>query len=161
MYSKKLFYALSIIIFINPLLYCTKDTSSTDQNAVNKLIYFTTIYGGCNGQTSFEKTFRKSNSENDTVFYTISDDTIRISIGHNYICCAPFEVLLNQENNNLNITLNDTCRDPYNSCYCRCNCFYEFEVDYLNYQGDQFYLSIYLHDPRQSVDSLIHELIIN
>jgi len=134
MYTKKLWYAIRIIILLNHLQYCTKDSSSTDHNPISRLIYVTTLYGGCNGQTSFENTFLKPFSESDTVFYTISDDTLRISIGHNYICCAPFEVLSNQENNNLNITLSDTCPAPYAACYCRCNCYYEFEVNYSNLQ---------------------------
>ena len=146
---------------LNPFLYCTKDSSSTDQENEKILTYLTTKYGGCNGQTSFNKAALRSYIENDTVFYTIIEDTLRISIGQNYICCAPFEVLSNQDDNHLKITLNDTCPAPYFPCYCRCICYYEFEVNYLNYQGGLYYLSIYLYDPRQAADSLIHEQIIN
>ncbi len=158
---KKLFILVFSIILLNQFLSCTKDTSSTDQDNEKKLTYFTTNYGGCNGQTSFEKTSLRSYIKNDTVFYSIRDDTLHISIGHNYICCAPFEVLSIQEDNHLKIILNDTCRAPYESCYCRCNCYYEFEVIFLNYTAGVCYLSIYLHDPRQAADSLIHEQIIN
>ncbi len=160
MKGRKIVFLVGIIISLNQLSYCTADKNTLKENSAEKLSYIGTKYGGCNGQVNFEKRVFKLNSENDTVFYAIHDDTLKISIGQNYICCAPFEVTSAQENNNLNITLKDTCSDPYISCYCRCNCYYEFEVDYLNYQGEPIHLYVYLHDPRQSADSLIHQLEI-
>ena len=82
MYPKKIFLMIITSILLGQLLSCGKDTSSTDQDNDNELTYFQTTYGGCNGQTDFEGLSLRSPFENDTVFYTIIDDTLRISIAH-------------------------------------------------------------------------------
>jgi hypothetical protein len=156
-------YKLIVIIsmFISILLNCKKNTSSFERNE-NKLTYLTTKYSGCNGQGNLNNILKSFDFMHDTVYYSINKYSLKISIGHNYICCAPFKLFQHQENNNLIITLCDTCNDPYVSCYCRCNCYYKFDVYYANYHfnDNKYLLKVFIHDPRQLADSLIHQLII-
>jgi hypothetical protein len=155
----KIFVIISILI--SPLMNCRKNTSGFDRKE-NSLTYLSTKYSGCNGQRDLNKPVNSIEFEKDTVYYSINKDTLKISIGHNYICCAPFKLFQHQEKNNLIITLCDTCNDPYISCYCRCNCYYTFDAYYANYRisDDAYLLKVYIHDPRQPADSLIHQLII-
>lgn len=157
MNAKILLITLGVVLLMSQLLFCNKDAEVEDSD----LYHLETLYRGCNGQTDPLAGLQKSSADPDTVFYTISDDTLSITIGHNYICCAPFVVISEQEGTNLTLTLRDTCSAPYDSCYCYCYCYYEFQVDYLNYHGEELQLSVYIHDPTQTGDSLIHELVID
>jgi hypothetical protein len=138
---------------------CQEESGSTDQDA-GELQYLNTVYGGCNNLNQLNIEEFVPDFKNDTVFYSVSDDTLKITVGQNYICCAPFELLQQQDNRNLLITMKDTCNWPYNSCYCRCPCYYEFEVYYSGYDHKTYYLKVYLHDPRQAADSLMHDIVI-
>jgi hypothetical protein len=155
----KLIVILSILVSL--MLNCRKNTNGFDRKD-NLLKYVNTKYGGCNDQRDLNKTINHFEYEKDTVYYSIKKDTLKISIGHNYICCAPFKLFQHQENNNLIITLCDTCNDPYISCYCRCNCYYNFDTYYANYHlnDNNYLLKVFIHDPRQVADSLIHQIII-
>jgi hypothetical protein len=154
----KIFIIISICISTS--MNCRKNMNGFDRKE-NSLKYLTTKYSGCNDQRDLNKTVSPIYFEKDTVYYSINTDTLKISIGHNYICCAPFKLFQHQENNNLIITLCDTCNDPYVSCYCRCNCYYAFDTYYTNYRiSNDYLLKVYIHDPRQPADSLIHQLIV-
>jgi hypothetical protein len=155
--SKILFSIISALLLII-LFSCGQGTNNAEQKTV-ELKYLNTVYGGCNSTN-------RSNIEefvtafgNDTVYYSVTGDILKISIGQNYVCCAPFELRQQQENHNLLITMYDTCR-PDSSCYCKCPCYYEFDVLFSGYDHETYYLKVYLHDPRQAADSLMHEIVI-
>jgi hypothetical protein len=158
MKSAKIFFiVISILLFII-LFSCGQGTNNADQNA-GELKYLNTVYGGCNNTSRSTIEAFVSDSGSDTVFYSVSGDILKISIGQNYVCCAPFELRQQQENHNLLITMYDTCR-PDSGCYCKCPCYYEFEVFFSGYDHETYYLKVYLHDPRQAADSLMHEIVI-
>jgi len=119
-----------------------------------------TIYGGCNDWRPDSRLARETQPVSDTLYWKIESDTLHLHIGINYICCAPFLLTCSQNADDLEVTLNDTCAAPYDSCYCRCMCFYEFETLFSNFQGDKYKLKIYLHDPRQTQDSLLWDIRI-
>ena len=159
MKMKNIFIICFFLIPLVVLFSCGQGTDSADQNA-GELKYLNTVYGGCNNTTEQNITEFIADFKNDTVFYSINGDILKITIGQNYICCAPFEVLQRQQNQNLLITLNDTCNWPDSSCYCKCPCYYDFDVYFSGYNNDTYYLKVYLHDPRQAADSLIHDVVI-
>jgi len=157
----------AVRIFVIPALFialwsgCRKSTSGPALNPA-PLIHVGTTYGGCNGQRDVGVPKRESIFRNDTVSYSVRRDTLRVFIGLNYICCAPFTLQQRQEKNILTVTLADTCNEPYSSCYCRCMCYYEFEAAFSNFNpgGDPLLLRVFLRDPRQQSDSLLHHMQI-
>ena len=161
MFIKISILTLLIVIPLCQLISCQGDITTTDQINENKLLYIDTRYGGCNGITVFDKTALAKYERNDTVYYAIRKDTLAIFIGLNYICCAPFRVQASQEEGQYRILVKDTCRVPYESCYCRCMCYYEFTVNFVHYQPGEYHLSIYLYDPREGQERLIRELVIS
>jgi hypothetical protein len=160
MFINILIRSLILIFVIGQLFSCKGDINISNQINDNKLIYINTNYGGCNGITTFTKNRLHSFAKNDTVFYLRNHDTLKVYIGQNYICCAPFKVIANQKEIQLDIIIKDTCNFPIESCYCRCMCYYEFEVIFLAYYSHIYHLNIYLEDPRQDQTILINQLII-
>jgi hypothetical protein len=151
-----------IYLFLLPFLLvlsCGQERNSTSHNA-SELNFLYTIYGGCNSifrQNEIELT---EEFKNDTVYYSVAGDVIKIMIGLRYICCSPFALLQHQENQDLFITLYDSCGQTNTPCPCRCICYYDFETTFSNYHHDIYYLKVYLHNPRQATDSLIHDIVI-
>ena len=150
-----------ICLFMIPFIKCRRNLNGYE-NRTELLKYINTEYGGCNMlRKSFQSSSLKSIS-NDTVYYSIKLDTLRISIGLNHICCVYFKIHQYQDNNNLYITLYDACKDTSISCYCTCECYYTFDVSFSNFKPntDDYILNIYLWDAWYSKKSLIQQLLI-
>jgi hypothetical protein len=141
------------------LLSCGQGSDSTGENG-GELKYLQTVYGGCNATFNRSEIPDTDDQQSDTVYYSVQDDILTITIGLNYICCAPFTLFQRQENQNLFITLYDSCGQTSEPCYCRCMCYYDFETSFSGYHQDTYNLKVFLHDPRQPADSLIFDLRI-
>ncbi len=146
-------HKVAVTILAGVLLLLMTACSEEDKSPTT-LTYLCTDYGGCNGQGA-DFVLPKMTFDNDTLYWKIHDDLLEIFIGINYICCAPFKIEANQVGDSLKIMIRDTCKAPYQDCYCRCVCYYEFSSIFSNFTGDTYHLSVYLHDPRQSHDSLL------
>ena len=109
---------------------------------------FKTIEGGCNIQSEKQQTSPLEESV-DTVIVLVKNDTIDLFVGINYICCAPFmsETETEIENDSILISLTDTCSFPYQSCYCRCMCYYTWDFIFTDYQQKIYNYKITLIDP--------------
>jgi hypothetical protein len=151
---------LGIVVSISG---CIKDDNSVNSNVVNqdstKNIYFIkSDLGGCNNQTM--ENIEYGEEKNDTVIIIVSNDTLQISIGLNYICCAPFKTESNTKNDSIFISITDTCPNP-NNCYCRCYCYYTFDY-YFDIKSDgQYYWKIILSDPREVNETIFDMGIID
>lgn len=136
---------------------CDKNESSINSDVINqdstKNIHFLkSDLGGCNNKTTMEN-IEFGEEKNDTVIINISNDTLLISIGLNYICCAPFITECNINNDSIFISITDTCPKP-NNCYCRCDCYYTFDYYFDNVSNGQYYREIILSDPRKENDTI-------
>ncbi len=142
------------MILLGIILVGINDCANNETQSIETLTYSKTVYGGCN-ENSEGAILSKAVYENDTLYWEISDDTLKIFTGIQYICCAPFFVESYQNGDSVTVMIEDTCRTPYDSCYCRCICYYEFLTMFTGYDDDRYHLLVYLHDPRQTQDSLL------
>ena len=133
---------LSIVFLPIIMSNCERESN----NVAHKITYHTTKFGGCNGQDFTLK--RTSQDFPDTVVFSIIDDTLNVFVGVNYICCAPIKTVTNIVNDSLLMVISDTCSYPYQSCYCRCNCYYTFDFQFVNFEEKVYNFQILLNDPR-------------
>ena len=67
----------------------------------------------------------------------------------NYICCAPFDSETNIVGDTLIMTISNTCSNSYDSCYCRCDCYYTWDFQYINFKEKEYNFVVKLNDPRE------------
>ena len=145
---------------------CLHTVSCVKQENAEMLQYMKTELGGCNLKNSPDSdnsdTEKGGDSDmgNDTVIITFSNDLVNVFVGINYICCAPFTTSYEMVDDIIVLYVTDTCRNPYEECYCKCMCYYTFDFAF-KYQGEvsQKY-KILLIDPRKEESILISEGII-
>jgi len=140
-----------IVITSTSLLY-TACESNPDLSE-SQFEHHATIPGGCNGQDFNEKS--ASLEYSDTIILSRTEDTLNVFVGINYICCAPLTTSVEVENDSLLLEITDTCTNPYESCYCRCTCYYTFDFQFVNYQNREYSFQVVLDDPRESKPEII------
>jgi len=120
---------------------------------LNPPVFIETIYGGCNIDTSY-----RGQNEPDISHVEMRGDTAIIFAGFMYQCCAPFTTSFRMENGTIIIRLTDNCTQPYSACYCRCNCYYTFELKILLSKPFRVYpYKIFVADPKHGGDYLFWE----
>jgi hypothetical protein len=134
------------IVVLSFVISCDRLTDTTDQSG--SLKYITTELGGCNGQDDNRKN-SINELENDTIYYWLSEDTLNFLTGINYICCAPFATDYIIDQDTVTMKLLDTCPDPYESCYCKCMCYYSFWFQFNSYNGKKLLYKVLLYDPSE------------
>ncbi len=145
---------LGMICLIFLLVECEK---TSDNGYVDKNItYVKTVIGGCNG-LNFPQLKSGIDESADTVVFTIENDTLDIFIGLNYICCAPFTSNAIISNDSIIMTLNDTCSNPYQNCYCRCICYYIWDYLFIDFDEKEYFFKIILIDPREENPVIVNE----
>ena len=133
---------------------CDKSESKVPKE---NLQYVKTELGGCNRQLPDDSETRSSGTKSDTVVITVSDDSVRVFVGLNYICCAPFETNCETIDDAIIMYVVDTCSNPYEECYCRCMCYYTFDFIFTHQgQFNQKY-KVLLIDPRKEEHVIISE----
>ena len=137
---------------------CEKESDNHDVSG--KISYIKTELGGCHGQY-FDDLKSAKNDEKDTVIYKIKNDTLDIYVGLNYICCAPFTSEAFISNDTIHMVIRDTCPFPYQSCYCRCMCYYTWDFLFTGFENKEYYHIIMLHDPREEKPIMIKEGMID
>jgi hypothetical protein len=139
------------------VLSCDKDDDSPVKEET-PISYLKSILGGCNNKT--EENIELGNEKRDTVIIALTNDTLNIFAGLNYICCAPFVTDCNIKNDSIFITITDTCSNPYQDCYCRCNCYYTFNYYFNSISAKKYYWQIILNDPREENETILKMGII-
>ena len=79
----------------------------------------------------------------------------------NYICCAPFTSEAIISNDSIFMNLTDTCLYPYQSCYCRCMCYYTWDFLFVDFKEKEYYFKIILNDPREENPIILDEGFID
>lgn len=144
---------IAVILFVL-FSACDKDNPADDNNtSETRVLHLETVAGGCNNEDETEQ--RSTNEEVDTVITSFSNDTTKIFVGINYICCAPFITETSIEDDSVFITIADTCSYPYQSCYCKCMCYYTWDFVFANYAQEEFNYKITLLDPREEEPVII------
>jgi hypothetical protein len=142
---KKLFIVFIVAILIG--ITCCEKNSDSNPNE-KKITFLKTISGGCNNQT-FDNLKSTTEEHVDTVeFKIINEDTLNVFVGINYICCAPFVTETNILKDTLIMTIADSCSFPH-QCYCRCNCYYTFDFQYVDFKKKEYNFIVKLIDPRE------------
>jgi len=138
------------------------DTTITGEIETNSQIRpVNTILGGCNNQ-DFDNIKSATEDYKDTVdFDLINSDTLNVFVGINYICCAPFDTETEIVNDTLIMTINDTCSDPYHSCYCRCMCYYTWDFQYVDFENKEYFYIVKLNDPREDNTLIFKQGVID
>ena len=147
--KKSLFTILAFSIILM-LSMCTKDSGETGEKP--DLTFIKALPGGCNGQ-DFD-VMKSAMDEQDTLIFTVRDDTLDAFIGINYICCAPFVADTRISNDSIFMTISDTCPSPY-ACYCRCMCYYSWNFLFTGMAEKEYYYQVTLNDPRQDGPQLL------
>ena len=150
--------AVVICLAVTAMFFgCGKDEPKESKE---NLQYLKTELGGCNRQLPDDSETRSSETKGDTVVITVSDDSVRVFVGLNYICCAPFETNCETIDDTIIMYIVDTCSNPYEECYCRCMCYYTFDFIFTHQgQFNQKY-KVLLIDPRKEEHVIISEGII-
>lgn len=92
----------------------------------------------------------------DTVTFSLRKDTLVMFTGINYICCAPFRTSATTQNDSLVVTLEDRCNYPQENCYCKCMCYYTWELLFTGFrQGTLRGFRVILDDPRQKEPAVV------
>ncbi|MDR0505206.1 MAG: hypothetical protein LBH32_00070, partial [Dysgonamonadaceae bacterium] len=99
-------------------------------------------YGGCNGQSEFSPAQRSSSMDvkNDTVFFDFQNDTLKVSVGINYICCSSFEATQNVEGEKISLLITETTPSPEE--YCRCDCYYTFDYYFTDLSKQTYEINV-------------------
>jgi len=154
----KLLIISELLIVILLLVACENVSNSYDSN--NNLTFIEARLGGCHGQ-DFPNLKYNISDEVDTVIFSFINDTLDIYVGLNYICCAPFISEAHILNDSILMNLNDTCSNVYQTCYCRCNCYYTWDFLFIDIQEKKYYYKIMLYDPREENPIIFREGMID
>ena len=150
-----------LIFFFVPLLLIilTQCGEETDTKPTDLMItYLKTNLGGCNNQDS-ENIKRASDDYADSVgIDIINEDTLKVFVGLNYICCAPFFSETEIVNDTIIMTISDTCSS---SCYCRCYCYYTWDFLFTDFEEKEYSYKIILNNPREEESILFREGTFN
>jgi hypothetical protein len=146
-----------VIIVLLSIIGCDKEVPN-GHNINSQIKYSKTISGGCNGQDT--GSLKSTADEPDTVITSINNDTLCIFVGLNYICCAPFRSETSITKDSITITISDTCSIQYESCYCRCMCYYTWDFLFTDFRQKVYYYKIVLFNPVEGKPIVLREGII-
>jgi len=151
---------MNILIWFLSITLCIISCDNEDNPNDDSLVihYLKSELGGCNNQTI--ENIEQDEGKNDTVIIELSNDTLNIFAGLNYICCAPFITDCNIQKDSIFISITDTCSNPYQSCYCRCDCYYAFDFYFNSLSNRKYYWQIILSDPREENEKIFKEGLI-
>ncbi|MDR0603910.1 MAG: hypothetical protein LBG80_06375 [Bacteroidales bacterium] len=107
-------------------------------------------YAGCNNQTEGTKSQRTiEENQNDTIIFDFQNDTLIITVGINYICCAKFNAIQNINDDAISLIMNDTTVSSEE--YCRCECNYVFKYYFTNLSHESYEVNAVIKSPDSSV----------
>lgn len=147
-----------ILSILFSILSCNEDKNDFPNKENIPIHYLKSSLGGCNNLT--EENIEHGEEKSDTVIISLSNDTLNIFVGLNYICCAPFSADCNIRNDSIFLSITDTCPIPYQECYCRCDCYYTFDYYLDSIFKNKYYWQIILNDPREKNEILFDKGIL-
>ena len=143
---KNIFYKI-VPAFL--LVFCFTATSFSGCKKDNHTAKFVSIeYGGCYGQTDFSE--QERSVENDTIIFNFQNDTLKVSVGINYICCSVLDAIQIIDNNNILLQITDNT--PSEDIYCRCECYYTFDYYFTDLSEKSYVVNVILDAQDDSKD---------
>ncbi|MFC1620379.1 hypothetical protein ACFL45_10590 [Candidatus Neomarinimicrobiota bacterium] len=149
--------SITLIAIAALMSACNTSTSSDPE----PLRFHEVVYGGCAGMLDMsESTLARWDSGSpythlDTLVVTW-DDSLKIFLGLNYICCAPFAAGHEIVQDTLVLAVRDTCPVPATTCYCRCMCYYTFTWMFEGGEEEIGNLQVELYDPRVGTVAVLY-----
>ena len=150
---KKSKIILGTIALILTIVMCEKES-------ITKISYVHTEPGGCNGR-EFDELKSTMEEHNDTLIFTIKNDTFDVYAGLNYICCTPFTTSARTTADSIIITITDPCTLNDASCYCWCMCYYTWDFFFVNYEKKKYNFKVTLIDPHIEQPVVFREGIVD
>lgn len=136
-----------VIIAVFVSLFLIRCEKATDIETGKEFAFLRTDLGGCHDQDS--DALKSAETEgNDTIIFTLKNDTLDVFVGLNYICCSPFTSDIEISRDTVFMTLTDTCNFSDESCYCRCMCYYTWNFEFTGFGEKEYYYKIVLLNPQ-------------
>ena len=130
---------------------CGSDKAEPEEDEPAVLQYVKTELGGCNLKSALESD--DSETKDDTVLITVSDESVFVFVGLNYICKEiPFETQCELIDDVICMTIIDT-----GGGYFRCMCYYTFDFFFQRVGAVNQKYKILLIDPRKENPIVISE----
>ena len=147
-----------VVLMIIPALICGVMCTSCGSNKIESqenepavLQYVKTELGGCNIKSALKND--DSEMKDDTVFITVSDESVHVFVGLNYICKdVPFETQCELIDDVICMSIIDT-----GGGYARCMCYYTFDFIFQRQGAFNQGYKILLIDPREENPIVISE----
>jgi len=136
---KTIFYmknkiTITILLFILIIAGCENEKAQT-------LKFVSIAYGGCNDKSDLsEKKRAILNAESDTIIFEYKNDTLKVSVGINYICCSSFDATQTINNNEISLLITETTPSP--DQYCKCECYYIFDYYFTNLNQKSYNIKV-------------------
>ncbi|MGE5480697.1 MAG: hypothetical protein ACM3U1_09765 [Chloroflexota bacterium] len=139
------------------LIFLACKETGDDGYPVPGIKYLNVDKGGCNNGPDYRSGLESFT--NDTAFYFLQGKILKVFVGINYACCAPFATACSVEGGKIVMRINDTCAPPY-ECYCRCMCYYSFEFNFTDMTKKEYPYEVWLFNPRVGSEKLFRKGVI-
>jgi hypothetical protein len=168
MKTKKILFTIavcSVMLFFIAFACSEVDNENNGGGTgADAITFIETELSGCNNdneklsKSSIRASSEEGDTERDTVIITETNDSIRVYVGHNYDCGAPFVADYEIKEDSVFMYITDTCANV--DCYERCFCCYKFDFLFKK-QGEREYgYKIVLTDPRKTDQKILSEGIL-
>jgi hypothetical protein len=112
-----------------------------EENPISSPKFVSLTYGGCNNESELSGTQKHSeDAEKDTIIWDYQNDTLKMSVGINYICCSDFNAIQTIDNNNISLQITETTLSP--DQYCRCECYYTFDYYFTDLSQTSYLINV-------------------
>ncbi len=124
-----------ISIYLFGVISCDKKDNSSE---LDKVVLSKIDYQGCFIKNPEEAT-KSVTTGTDTVFYSVYNDTLTLSVIKFYNCCGLLKDSVIIGNDNVKIYISDICVDNC-LCYCGCNFVFVFYFTDFWHKNIDFYI---------------------
>ncbi|MFC1547905.1 hypothetical protein ACFL5M_05200 [Candidatus Neomarinimicrobiota bacterium] len=149
---------LTLLVFTTLIVACNTSTSSDPE----PLQLHEVVYGGCAGmfnipvdELSASPTDPVLIDEGPDTLIVTWDDSLKIFLGLNYICCAPFVIGHEIIQDTMVLAVRDTC-PVLQVCGCDCMCYYTFTWKFKGGAEEIGNLRVELFDPRVGTVAVLY-----
>jgi hypothetical protein len=142
--------SITLIVIAALIGACNTSTSSDPE----PLRFHEVVYGGCAGMFNMPVDELLASpiepyafDEGPDTLIVDWDDTLKIFLGLNYLCCAPFAADYEIVQDTLVLAVRDICPAQNATCYCWCYCYYTFTWKFEGGAEEIGNLRVELFDP--------------
>ncbi len=150
---KNIFFIAGIILLFFVITMCEKES-------VSKISIAGTEVGGCNDE-EFNDLKNAIEEQEDTILFTIRNDTLDVYVGINYICCTPFTSSSRVTNDSIIMTITDPCSELEDPCYCWCMCYYTWDFLFVEFEKKEYAFKVLIENHRTDGTVVFREGIVD